>query len=99
MEGGKPEEISELPISSHGFDISPDGKVAAFVSSSGGQSKLALVPVDSSQNAKLPDLRRPIPTGGTVRFTRDGKAVAYPFRDQDADNVWLPPAALNREEQ
>jgi hypothetical protein len=91
LEGGKPEEISELPVSSHGFDISPGGKVAAFASSSGNQKDLALVPVDSPQSTKLLDLQRPIPTEGTVRFSHDGKAVAYSFRDQDVDNLWLQP--------
>jgi Tol biopolymer transport system component len=31
------------------------------------------------------------PLSGAVRFTHDGKAVVYPFRDQDADNLWLQP--------
>ena len=26
-----------------------------------------------------------------IRFTPDGKAVVYPFRDQDVDNLWLQP--------
>jgi hypothetical protein len=28
---------------------------------------------------------------GILRFTHDGKAVVYPFRDQEADNLWLQP--------
>jgi Tol biopolymer transport system component len=31
------------------------------------------------------------PGQGTVRFTHDGTAIVYPFRDQDADNLWLQP--------
>ena len=91
LEGGKPERLSELPA--YGFDISPDGKLAAFatfVSPGSPKTQLALVPVDSPQNTKLVDLQRPTAMG-TVRFTHDGKAVVYPFRDQDAENLWLQP--------
>ncbi len=90
LEGGKPERISELPA--YGFDISPDGKLAAFStvgSPSNPKQQLALVSVDSPQNTKLLDPQRPVQW--TVRFTPDGKAVVYPFPDQDADNLWLQP--------
>jgi Tol biopolymer transport system component len=91
LDGGKAERISELPA--YGFDISPDGKLAAFatMASPGGPKKqLALVPVDSPQSTKFLDLQRQGPNVA-IRFTRDGKAVAYSFRVQDADNLWLQP--------
>ncbi len=91
LDGGKPERLSELPA--FGFDISPDGKLAAFttflVTSPG--NRLALLPVDSPQNTKVLDLQRPVSSFGAVRFSHDGKAVIYPFLDQDADNLWLQP--------
>jgi len=90
LDGGKPERLTELPA--YRFDISPDGKVAAFatfVSPSSPKEQLALVPVDSPQQTKLLDLQHPVQ--GFVRFTHDGKAVVYPFHDQDADNLWLQP--------
>ena len=89
LEGGKPETLSELPT--YGLDISPDGKLAALTtlaSPSSPKSQLALVPVDSPQNAKLVDPQRPVQG---VRFTHDGKAVVYPFRDRGVDNLWLQP--------
>jgi eukaryotic-like serine/threonine-protein kinase len=91
-DGGKPERLSELPANE--FDISADGKLAAFTtfaSTSSPKKQLALLPVDSTQNTKLMDLQRPVPTLGSVRFTPDGKGVVYPFRDRDADNLWLQP--------
>jgi eukaryotic-like serine/threonine-protein kinase len=35
-------------------------------------------------------MQRPIHLAAP-RFTHDGKAVVYPFRDKDADNLWLQP--------
>ena len=31
------------------------------------------------------------PKHGTVHFSRDGKAVIYPIRDHDVENLWLQP--------
>jgi Tol biopolymer transport system component len=93
LDGGKPERLSELPALI-GFDISPDGKLAAFTtiaSPNSPKKQLALVRVDSPQNTKLLDLQRPVPVFTTVRFTRASEAVVYPFRDQDAENLWLQP--------
>ena len=91
MDGGKPEKLSELPAGE--FDISPDGKLAAFATfASGGPKKqLALVPLDSPENTKVVDLQRPIPTNEALRFSPDGKAVVYPSRTDDVDNLWLQP--------
>jgi Tol biopolymer transport system component len=94
LDGGKPERVSELPIGSVAlFDISPDGRQAAFTTyrSASARRELAFVPVDSPLDAKLTDLQRPISSQGKIRFTHDGKAVVYPVRDQDADNLWLQP--------
>jgi eukaryotic-like serine/threonine-protein kinase len=92
LDGGKPERLSELPTY-NAFDISPDGKLAAFATFLAGSPKrqLALLFVDSPQNTKLVDLQRAVPWYGAVRFSHDGKAVVYPFLDQDADNLWLQP--------
>ena len=91
LDGGKPERLSELP-SYTAFDISPDGKVAAFTtfsSTANPKKQLALLPVDSPQNTKLMELQHP--ALGPVRFSHDGKAVVYAFRDQDAENLWQQP--------
>jgi serine/threonine protein kinase len=91
LEGGKTERVTELPVVS-GFDISPDGKLATFptvASASSPKMVLALVPTDSPRNTKFLAVQRPI--RGAPRFAHDGKAVVYPFRDKDADNLWLQP--------
>ena len=90
LEGGKPERLSELPA--YGFDISPDAKLAAFMTFAApgvAKQQLALVPVDSPQNTKLVEFQHS--RSNFAKFTHDGKGVVYPFRDQDADNLWLQP--------
>jgi len=92
VEGGKSERLSELPA--YGFDISPDGKLAGFdtfITPGVPKKQLALVSLDSPQNTKIVDLQRPATSLGAVRFTPDGKAVVYQFREQDAENLWLQP--------
>jgi len=91
LEGGTPQTLSELPA--YRYDLSPDGKLIAFEtfrSTSSPKMQLALLPVDSPQNTKFVDLQHPVPNG-VFRFTHDGKAVVYPVRNQDTDNLWLQP--------
>jgi len=89
LEGGKAERLSELPA--YGFDISPDGRLAAFATfqPSSPKQQLALLPVDSPQNTRFIEFQRP--RLGIARFTHDGKAVVYPIQVDQADNLWLQP--------
>jgi serine/threonine protein kinase/Tol biopolymer transport system component len=90
LEGGNAEKLSALPA--YGFDISPDGKLAAFAtfaSPGAPKEQLALLPVDSPQNTKLVEMQHQ--RVGFVHFTPDGKSVVYPSREPDADNLWLQP--------
>jgi eukaryotic-like serine/threonine-protein kinase len=91
IDGGKSQVISQLPISDGLFDISPDGKLAAFGTlqhSGEHKEKLALVALDSGQ-ARLLDFERL--RFGLIRFSRDGKGVVYPTRENGVDNLWLQP--------
>jgi len=91
IDGGASQTISNLPISGGLFDVSPDGKLAAFGTlehSGEHKEKLALVATDSGQT-KLVDFERL--RFGLVRFSPDGKAVVYATRDNGVDNLWLQP--------
>ncbi len=91
IDGGTPQTISDLPINGL-FDLSSDGKVAAFATLEHigeHKEKLALVSTESSQNTKTVDFERP--RVGILRFSLDGKAVVYPTRDHGVDNLWLQP--------
>jgi serine/threonine protein kinase len=94
IDGGTPQTISDLPINGL-FDLSPDGKLAAFATLEHvgeHKEKLAVVSAESgqsAQNAKLLEFERP--RAGILRFNVDGKSVVYPTRDNGVDNLWLQP--------
>jgi eukaryotic-like serine/threonine-protein kinase len=91
LEGGVTQKVTEFPAMKD-FDLSPDGKTAAFAtfaSPSGTEMVLALVPVNSLQNMRLVKFQRPPDT--PIRFSHDGKAVVYPFREKNAGNLWFQP--------
>jgi serine/threonine protein kinase len=91
IDGGAPQTISDLPISGGIFDLSPDGKLAAFATlehSGEHKEKLALVAADSGR-AKMLEFEHF--RFGLLRYSRDGKGVVYPTRDNGVDNLWLQP--------
>ena len=91
IDGGTPQTLSDRPVSGV-FDLSPDGKLAAFATlEHSGEHKemLALLDLESGKAARLMDLERP--RFGLLRFARDGKGVVYPTRDNGVDNLWLQP--------
>ena len=91
IDGGAAQVISESP-SVGLFDVSPDGKLAAFPTlEHSGEHKemLALLETDSGKPAKVVAFERP--RFGLLHFSRDGRGVIYPVRDNGADNLWLQP--------
>jgi len=90
IDGGKPEQISDELTA--GFDISPDAKtiaLAAFMHLDEHVERLMLRSVDSNQLLKTLAFERP--RSGPIRFSRDGKAVVYPFRHSGVDDLWVQP--------
>ncbi len=91
IEGGAAQVILQTTISSN-FDISPDGKLAAFATlqhSGEHKEKLALVETESGKVEKTVDFERP--RFGWMHFSHDGQAVVYPTRDNGVDNLWSQP--------
>ena len=91
IDGGASQMLSESP-SAGTFDVSPDGKLAAFPTlEHSGEHKemLALLETDGGKGAKLVAFERP--RFGLLHFSSDGKGVIYPVRDNGVDNLWLQP--------
>jgi len=91
IDGGTPQTISESPMSG-AFDLSPDGKLAAFptIEHSGEHKEmLEVVETEGKKAAKQIEFERS--RFGLLHFSRDGKAVVYPVRDSGVDNLWLQP--------
>jgi eukaryotic-like serine/threonine-protein kinase len=92
IDGGAPQTISNLPVDGL-FDLSPDGKLAAFITvehTGEHVEKLAVVSAETNQTVKMLELEH-FRLGGMLRFSPDGKAVVYPVRENNVDNLWLQP--------
>jgi serine/threonine protein kinase/sugar lactone lactonase YvrE len=90
IDGGKPEKISDELTAD--FDISADSKtivVASFAHLDDHVERLTLLAMASNQILK--SLAFEHPRSGRIRFSRDGKAVVYPFRHAGVDDLWLQP--------
>jgi eukaryotic-like serine/threonine-protein kinase len=94
-EGGPSQKAFDSPVFSR-ITISPDGKLAGFVTSGNGpKEKMALLSLDSSQPARFLEFERPRVeflfsyTAGSVVFSADGKGIVYSVHDGAADNLWL----------
>jgi eukaryotic-like serine/threonine-protein kinase len=90
IEGGKPEQVSDELTAA--YDISPDSKtvvIAAFGHLGDHVETLALISPDSGQILKRLEFERS--RSGPIRFSRDGKAVVYPFRHGGVDDLWSQP--------
>ena len=81
-----------------GLSPSPEGKVLAYVLATMPtpedpypQYKIALLESSSTPSPPhLIDADERISSGG-LNFTPDGKAVAYPIRENGVDNIWVQP--------
>jgi len=93
LTGGEPVAVSNLPKASDTVDLSPDGRLIALGTlPPGGQRKavLALVDVEGRVAPRWLAPRQNL-SGALIRFTPDGKAVAFTHHEATADNVWAQP--------
>ena len=96
----KAEPITTTAVA-HGFQtgrgmgISPDGKTLAYLmelvnpESQNGTQKIALLDLESLGAPRFLD-SNPHASAGP-QFTPDGKALAYPVRENGVDNLWIQP--------
>ncbi|MGA9390733.1 MAG: protein kinase, partial [Candidatus Sulfotelmatobacter sp.] len=89
IDGGVPQIIGESPGGGF-FDVSPDGKLAAFptIEHTGAHKEmLAVVETEGGNAPKRMEFERR--RSGLLHFSRDGKGVIYPVRENGVDNLWL----------
>ncbi len=87
IDGEDEKQVVALP--SYGADVSPDGKtIACWIKpNSDSPWKIGIVPADGQDPIKLFDAER----GQPVKWTADGKAIAYVRTIKGVSNVWLQP--------
>ncbi|MGB6823197.1 MAG: protein kinase [Candidatus Acidiferrales bacterium] len=97
VDGGKPEVVPGTAIP-NGFvaapmaGISPDGKQLPFLFQSGpSQAVIEIVGLDAVSNPPRRVLKSDSRISGYVRFTPDGKALAYPVTENGVSNLWVQP--------
>jgi eukaryotic-like serine/threonine-protein kinase len=91
IDGGAVQVISDA--ANYGaFDISPDGTLAAFPTlQHSGDHKEMLAIADTNANKVAKVVAFDHPRFGLLHFSRDGKGVVYPVRENGVDNLWLQP--------
>jgi len=88
VDGGTGQQASDLPVNGL-FDLSPDGTTLAFATvdhAGGHEEKLALVDADTGKVRQL--LKYEKDGFELIRYTPDGKALAYTIRENGVDNLW-----------
>lgn len=97
LNGGKPEVVPGTTIP-NGFvaapmaGISPDGKQLPFLFQNGpSQAVIEIVGLDAMSNPPRRALRPNPRISGYLRFTPDGKALAYPITENGVSNLWIQP--------
>ncbi|HTW31851.1 MAG TPA: hypothetical protein VMD76_09240, partial [Candidatus Sulfotelmatobacter sp.] len=92
IDGGPAQQVSPLEMGAGYFDISLDGKTAAFATvdhANGHQERLVFVDLSTGQVRQAVNFERP--HLALMRFTRDGKSLVYAFREEGVDNLWQQP--------
>jgi serine/threonine protein kinase/Tol biopolymer transport system component len=92
LDGGAAEKVTDMILSGL-FDISPDGSTAVFATvdhANGHEEKLVLLDTSTRQVRQQTKFERSR-IGFVLRFSRDGKSVVYPVRENGVDNLWQQP--------
>jgi eukaryotic-like serine/threonine-protein kinase len=103
VDGGTPEEVpgsavQNAILASPDVSISPDGKLLAYVVAITGldnatavQDRIVVLNLDPAEKAARRLLEADKSFSGFLRFTPDGKDLAYVAAEGGTDNIWLRP--------
>ena len=90
VEGGESVRLSETREAADYPEVSPDGRLVAFVHADpkAGGRRLSIISAEGGPVLKSFDARG---HWGPVRWTPDGRAVAYPVTTAGVSNLWAQP--------
>jgi len=73
------------------FALSPDGKLLAFIVSdeTGANLRIAILNLEAMNSSPRMISADQRLSGAGLAFTPDGKALAYPIRENGVDNLWV----------
>jgi eukaryotic-like serine/threonine-protein kinase len=95
INGGVPEQLTDQPSGQP--VISPDGKTIAYayLNKTSGQGKIALTPFESGSPTKVLDLDLDSITDSRypLRWTPDGRSIAFIRTTNGVSNIWAQPLA------
>jgi TolB protein len=88
VDGGDPVQLTsapaKLPI------VSPDGKyIACAYIAEGTVWKLAILPIEGGEPVKV--FPQPVDRIAAIKWSPDGRSIAYVDNNHDASNIWLQP--------
>jgi eukaryotic-like serine/threonine-protein kinase len=88
IDGGDPVRLTEAKALRPA--ISPDGQLIAcnYEDQASGQIKIAIIPVSGGAPIKLLAVS---PANGIIRWTPDGRALAYIVDSNHVSNIWVQP--------
>jgi TolB protein len=97
-EGGAPAQLTPHP--SKVATVSPDGKLVACLYTSEetkGQWRIAIIPIEGGEPIKV--FPQPVDRVPAIKWTPDGRAIAYVDNSRDVSNIWLQPVNGGKPEQ
>jgi len=91
LDGGPPAQLTDRP--SYAPVISPDGKLIAcnYQNEAGAPIRMAVIPFEGGPPLKIFDL--PGDRFRPIRWTPDGRALAYIETRDGVSNIWIQPLA------
>jgi serine/threonine protein kinase len=90
LDGGSPQKITDMHFFNFGNALSPDGKLIVLQTQVDLKPKITLIDSDTGRIVQVIDYKLPS-VAGSVSFTPDGKALAFPIREGAASNIWIQP--------
>jgi len=89
LEGGTPQQFSQLTPTDIWLDLSRDGKSLVVDVSTANSHKLAIISPDSGETSRILEPNKEYTN--QPRFTPDGRSIAYQVREARGFAIWAQP--------